>query len=139
MWSFLRSVLPVDTIRLQAGAASTRLITFSIAGLFGLIALLYMLDAARLALLRTMPGWAASLVVGAGLLLVATVTALIGILIARRKERRARLIALATPAPSMQLAALTTPLVTGILRHPRQLVLLSLVAGAVMELTRKRP
>jgi hypothetical protein len=138
MWPLLRTVLPVDVLRPQARALTARLVTFAIAGLLGLIALLYLLEAARLGMLEVMPLWAASLVLGACLVIVAGIVVLIGMTVARRHERQARALALAAPPPAMQMASLATPLVMKILRHPRQLVLWSLVAGAAMELFRRR-
>jgi uncharacterized membrane protein len=138
MWPLLRTVLPVDVLRPQARALTARLVTFAIAGLLGLIALLYLLEAARLGMLEVMPLWAASLVLGACLVIVAGIVVLVGMTVARRHERQARALALAAPPPAMQMASLATPLVMKILRHPRQLVLWSLVAGAAMELFRRR-
>jgi hypothetical protein len=138
MWPLLRTVLPVDVLRPQARALTARLVTFAIAGLLGLIALLYLLEAARLGMLEVMPLWAASLVLGACLVIVAGIVVLIGMTVARRHERQARALALAAPPPAMQMASLATPLVMKILRLPRQLVLWSLVAGAAMELFRRR-
>jgi uncharacterized membrane protein len=138
MWPLLRTVLPVDVLRPQARALTARLVTFAIAGLLGLMALLYLLEAARLGMLEVMPLWAASLVLGACLVIVAGIVVLVGMTVARRHERQARALALAAPPPAMQMASLATPLVMKILRHPRQLVLWSLVAGAAMELFRRR-
>jgi hypothetical protein len=138
MWPLLRTVLPVDVLRPQARALTARLVTFAIAGLLGLFALLYLLEAARLGMLEVMPLWAASLVLGACLVIVAGIVVLVGMTVARRHERQARALALAAPPPAMQMASLATPLVMKILRHPRQLVLWSLVAGAAMELFRRR-
>ncbi|WP_035484591.1 phage holin family protein [Geminicoccus roseus] len=138
MWPLLRTVLPVDILRPQVRALTTRLGAYAVAGLLGLIAFLYFLDAARLGMLGVMPAWAASLVVGAILVIAAALVGLIGAVVARRAERRARMLALAAPPPSMQMATLATPLVMKVLRHPRQIVLLSLVAGAAMEFFRKR-
>jgi len=138
MWPLLRTFLPVDVLRPQARALTARLGAFALAGVLGLIALFYLLDAARLGMIQAMPGWAASLVIGACLVIVAGIVCLIGVTIARRHERAARAIAFAAPSPPMQLAAVATPLVMRVLRHPRQIILVSLVAGALTELLRKR-
>jgi len=117
---------------------AARVCTLAVAGLLGLIALFYLLEAARLGMLEVMPLWAASLVVGACLVIAAGIVILVGMAVARRHEQRARALALATPPPALQMASLATPLVMKVLSHPRQLVLWSLVAGAAMELFRKR-
>ena len=138
MWPLLRTIVPVDRLRLQAGAATTRLMAFAIAALLGLLALLYLLDAVHLALLRVMPGWQASLAVGGGLILIAGLVALAGVMAARKRERRVRYLVPAPPPPETQLAAIATPVVMSVLRHPRQIVLFSLLAGAALELFSRR-
>ena len=138
MWPLLRSFLPVDVLRPQARALTARLGADALAGRLGLIALFYLRDAARLGMVQVMPGWAASLVIGASLVIVAGIVCLIGTIVARRHDRRARTLAFAAPSPPMQMASIATPLVMRVLRHPRQIVLVSLVAGALTELLRKR-
>jgi hypothetical protein len=138
MWPLLRTFLPVDVLRPQARALTTRLVTFGIAGFLGIVALFYFLDAALLGMIQVMPAWAASLVLGACLVIVAAIVVLIGISIGNREERRARALAAATPPPAMQLAAVATPIVMQVLRHPGKLVLAGLAAGALTELLRKR-
>lgn len=138
MLSLLRTFLPVDMIRPQTRAITARLGAFAGAGILALIAVFYLLDAARLGMIQVMPAWAASLVVGACLVILSGLVALIGVMVARGHERRARALALMAPPPSAQLATLATPLVMGVLRHPRKIVLFSLIAGAAMEFFRKR-
>ncbi|HWL72158.1 MAG TPA: phage holin family protein [Geminicoccus sp.] len=138
MWPLLRTFLPVDSMRPQVQAYSARLVAFAVAGVLGLIAFLYFLDAAWRGMLQVMPGWAASLVVGACLVIAAGLVSLIGVTVAKRHERRARLLAQAAPPPAAQFATIATPLAMRVLQHPRALVLGGLLAGAAMELFRKR-
>ena len=138
MWPLLRTFLPVDVMRPQARALAARLGAFAVAGFLCVVALFYLLHAAFLGMVPVMPAWAASLVIGAALIIVAAIVALAGHAAARRHERKARLLALATPSASLQLASLATPFVMRVLRHPRQIILISLVAGALTELLRKR-
>ena len=138
MWPLLRTFLPMDVIRPQARALTARLGAFALAGLLGIVALFYLLDAALLGMMRVMPAWAASLVIAACLVILAVIVALLGIATGKRHERRARTLAAAAPPPPMQLAAVATPLVMRVLQHPGKLVLAGLAAGALTELLRKR-
>ena len=142
MWSLVRSFLPVDLVRAKIDANIVRIVVYAVAGLLGLIALLYLLESARYGLMLHYPAWLAALIVGGGLIVVAGLIVWIGLAVASRRERRLMLQVPAAPpmiVPAARLAGSAAPVAGGILaRYPRQLVVIGLVAGALMEMTRKR-
>lgn len=127
-----------DGIKSRLDVAVMAAVIYGIAAILGLIAFLYALEAGRVALLMWWPAWAAALIVAGGLLVTALLVILIGRLVLRQKRRRAALLSAGT-APMLAMAPSALGLVGGILaKHPRKILMMTLLTGAIAEFTRSR-
>jgi len=133
MLSMLVKLLAAQSAGQAARVMAIRLASLVGAFLLAVIALFYLLAAGHDLLSQRMPDWAASLVVAGVLLALAGGIALAGQIAARRQRRRSMLTAAAAPA-----LAAAPGLLSLIGRHPRQLVVLAIVAGALFELSRSK-